>query len=64
MRGFIGKELRVLCEGVKPKTNLLYGRAGNNMSVTFSGGEECTSKFVRVKITDFNHTVLKGELIN
>ena len=64
MRGFIGKELRVLCEGVKPKTNLLYGRAGNNMSVTFSGGEECTSKFVRVKITDFNHTVLKGELTN
>ena len=64
MSGFIGKELRVLCEGVKPKTNLLYGRAGNNMSVTFSGGEECTSKFVNVKITDFNHTVLKGEPIN
>ena len=64
MKSFIGKELNVLCEGIKPKTNLLYGRAENNMSVVFSGSEECIGKFTGVEITDFNHTVLKGKFKN
>ena len=64
MESFKGREVRVLCEGVKPKSGLLYGRADNNMSVTFSGDKSLIGEFVNVKIDDFNHTVLMGGLVN
>ena len=59
---YLGKTLRVLCEGPSKKEGYLNGRSGGNISVEFAGDATLVNKFVNVKITEPLSFVLKGEI--
>ena len=59
---YLGKTLRVLCEGPSKKKGYLNGRSGGNISVEFAGDATLVNEFVNVKITEPLSFVLKGEI--
>ena len=59
---YLGKTLRVLCEGTSKKEGYLNGRSGGNISVEFAGDATLVNEFVNVKITEPLSFVLKGEI--
>ena len=59
---YLGKTLRVLCEGPSKKEGRLNGRSDGNISVEFEGEPSLINKFVNVKITEPLSFVLKGDL--
>ena len=59
---YLGKTLRVLCEGPSKKEGHLNGRSDGNISVEFAGDASLVNEFVNVKITEPLSFVLKGEI--
>jgi tRNA-2-methylthio-N6-dimethylallyladenosine synthase len=73
-RDFLGKEVKVLVEGLSKKPHLnsaegghepqLVGRTATDYIVVFDGPESLAGKFAKVKITKTSPLTLFGELAN
>ena len=70
-RDFLGKEAKVLVEGLSKKSHVnmdkdenpqLIGRTSGDWIVVFNGPESLTGKFVKVKITSVSPLTLFGQL--
>lgn len=62
-RGYVGKVMRVLCEGVgRTRDGCLTGKTRQNVIVDFDGGEELIGQFVDVEITDALNWALLGKI--
>lgn len=59
---YMGKTLRVLCEGKAKKPGFLNGRSEGNINVEFEGDESLINQFVNVTVTEPLSFVLKGEI--
>ncbi|MDE6031785.1 MAG: TRAM domain-containing protein, partial [Oscillospiraceae bacterium] len=63
-RGYVGKVMRVLCEGVgRTRDGCLTGKTRQNVIVDFDGGEELIGQFVDVEITDALNWALLGKIV-
>ncbi len=63
-KDYIGKTLRVLCEGEgRTDPTLLTGKSSQNIIVDFNGSKELIGSFVDVEITDALAWALVGKLI-
>lgn len=63
-RGYVGKVMRVLCEGVgRTRDDCLTGKTRQNVIVDFDGGEELIGQFVDVEITDALNWALLGKIV-
>jgi tRNA-2-methylthio-N6-dimethylallyladenosine synthase len=73
-RGFLGKEVKVLVEGLSKKPHLnaagsgdnpqLVGRTATDHIVVFNGPESLAGRFVKVKIAKTSPLTLFGQLID
>ena len=62
-RGYIGRTMRVLCEGVgRTRDGYLTGKTIQNIIVDFDGDKSLIGSFVDVKITGALNWALLGEL--
>lgn len=62
---FMGKTLRVLCEGPgRTDANLISGRSHESAIVDFAGDKSLIGKFVNVRITSTSNWALVGEIID
>ncbi|HEX7057890.1 MAG TPA: tRNA (N6-isopentenyl adenosine(37)-C2)-methylthiotransferase MiaB [Bacilli bacterium] len=60
----IGTEVEVLVEGAsKNNPDMLSGRTRTNKLIHFAGPEQLAGEFVRVKVTEAQSYVIKGELV-
>lgn len=59
----VGKKLRVLAEGIEPKSGDIMCRTDGNIIVQVSGNKEIIGNFVDVIITDSRNESLIGKLI-
>ncbi len=60
----VGRKMRVLCSGHGPKTpDLFTGRNEGHQVVNFRADEDCTARFVDVRITGFGPYSLLGERV-
>lgn len=59
---YLGKTLRVLCEGKSKKPGFLNGRSDGNINVEFEGDDSLINEFVNVTVTEPLSFVLKGEI--
>jgi tRNA-2-methylthio-N6-dimethylallyladenosine synthase len=58
----VGREMKVLCLGRSQKTpDLFSGRNEGNEVVNFRSDEECTGRFINVRITGFGPYSLHGQ---
>lgn len=63
-RGYIGKKMRVLCEGRgRTRDGGLTGKTAQNVIVDFDGDEALIGSFVDVEITEALNWALRGKLI-
>lgn len=59
-----GKTYRVLCEGEsKNAAGLLAGRTDGNVIIEFPGDKSLVGKFCKVKVTEPQNWVIRGELV-
>ena len=59
-----GKTYRVLCEGEsKNAAGLLAGRTDGNVIIEFLGDKSLVGKFCKVKVTEPQNWVIRGELV-
>ena len=54
---------KIICNGVKEKTNELNARTSGNIIVELEGDKSLIGTFQEVKITQARNWILKGELI-
>ena len=63
-RGYVGKVMRVLCEGVgRTRDGCLTGKTRQNVIVDFDGDRELIGQFVNVEITDALNWALLGKIV-
>ena len=59
----VGKQYRVLVEGLNEKNNELQTRTSGNIIVEVSGSENLIGTFQTVEITSARNRILKGKII-
>lgn len=62
LRGMIGKEYRVLCEGEGLQSGTLTGHTDGGVTVEFDGDISLTNKLITVRVVSYDG-VLRGEII-